>query len=324
MIHPQLRRTGLLLRALVPSFGRAAFKVCNTALLVKKGRHGRGMRYEQVFLPRPQGSPAGETLRLCVYSPLEAREDVPGILWMHGGGYALGIPEQDEGFIRGFAAQRGCVVVAPDYCLSTRAPYPAALDDCYTALKWLRDHAQALHVRSDQLMVGGFSAGGGLAAALAILARDRGEVAVAWQMPLYPMLDDRMRSASMRDNDAPVWNAKSSGYAWKLWLGALCFRDDVPPYAAPARLEDFSGLPPAFTYVGSIEPFCDETVSYMEKLKAAGTAAEYHVFDGCFHGFDIVMPRSAPARQARALLMASFDRAVKSCFARQPQAGPTA
>jgi len=324
MIHPELRHVGLLLRALVPSFGRTAFKVCNGALRLMKGRHGSGMRYEQVFLPRPQGSPAGKTLRLCVYSPLEMREDAPGILWMHGGAYALGVPEQDEGFIHGFAAQRGCVVVAPDYCLSDRAPYPAALDDCYMALKWLRDNARALHVRADQLMVGGFSAGGGLAAALAIRARDRGEVAVAWQMPLYPMLDDRMASASMRENNAPVWNAKSSAYAWQLYLGALYGRDDVPPYAAPARLDNCIGLPPAFTYVGSIEPFCNETVAYMEKLKAAGIDAEYHVFEGCFHGFDIVMPHSAPARQARALLMAAFDRAAKNCFAVQPQAAPKA
>ena len=321
MVHPQLRPLGLLLRALVPYFGRTSFRLCNSALAFLKNRRVRGMRREQVLLPRPEGSAEGGRLRLCVYSPLEARENVPGILWMHGGGYAIGIPEQDESFIRNFVEKRGCVVVAPDYCLSTQAPYPAALEDCYLALLWLRDHAASLKVRPDQLMTGGNSAGGGLAAALAIRARDRGEIAIAWQMPLYPMLDDRMLTASSRGNNAPVWNTKSSENAWKLYLGALYGRGDVPPYAAPARLEDFTGLPPAFTFVGGIEPFRDETVSYMEKLKASGAAAECHVFKGCYHGFDIVVPWSAPARQARALLMASFDKAASSCFARQPQAG---
>jgi acetyl esterase/lipase len=321
MIHPQLRPAGLVLRALVPDFGQTSFRLYNSALALMKNRRVKGMRREQVFLPRPEGSAAEGRLRLCVYSPFEARENAPGILWMHGGGYAFGIPEQDEGFIRNFVAKRGCVVIAPDYCLSAQAPYPAALEDCYAALLWLRDHAASLHVRPDQLMVGGNSAGGGLAAALAIRARDRGEAAIAWQMPLYPMLDDRILTASMRGNDAPIWNARSSENAWKLYLGALYGTEDVPPCAAPARLESFSGLPPAFTFVGSIEPFCDETVSYMEKLKAAGVAAECHVFEGCYHGFDVVAPWSAPARRARELLMASFDRAASSCFARQPQAG---
>lgn len=319
MIHPDLQGKGLFLRALIPYFRPSTFKLFNRMLFSMRGRRGKGMCYEQVFLPRLAGNAATGQLRLCVYRPLEAKENVPGILWMHGGGYALGIPEQDEGFIRSFVEKRGCVVVAPDYCLSTQAPYPAALEDCYAALLWLKGHAAELNVRPDRLMVGGESAGGGLAAALAIYARDRNEVAIAFQMPLYPMLDDRMITVSTRDNDAPVWNTKSNVNAWKLYLGALYGREDVPTYAAPSRLENFSGLPPAFTYVGGIEPFCDETVQYMERLKAAGVQAEYHVFEGCYHGFDILAKRSAPARQARALLMESFDRAVACCFARQPQ-----
>ncbi|MHC1787825.1 MAG: alpha/beta hydrolase [Christensenellales bacterium] len=309
-IHPQLRAAGVMVRALVPQFRPATFRLLGALQRPLKGHCGRGMRLEQVFLPRPAGSAVGGSLRLCVYRPPEAGQPGPGILWLHGGGYALGLPEQDRRFIRAFVRDRGCTLVAPDYCLSTRAPYPAALEDAYLALRWLQGQASRLQVRQDQIMIGGNSAGGGLCAALAILARDRGEVAVAFQMPLFPMLDDRTVTPSARDNDAPVWNTRSNRAAWRLYLGPRYGGAQVPPYAAPARLEDFRDLPPAFSYVGALDPFLDETLSYMAALRAAGVQAECQVFQGCFHGFDILLPRSAPAREARALLMARFDRQV--------------
>ena len=318
-MDPELRAAGVLLRLLLPAFHKPAFRLSNRALSLGKGRRARGMRCGEVFIPRPSGSAARGPLRLRVYRPLEEGAARPGILWLHGGGYALGIPEQDEGFIRGFVHGRGCAVVAPDYCLSLRAPYPAALEDAYLALEWLRDNATALNVRPDQLMAGGDSSGGGLCAALAVHARDRGGPVLAFQMPLYPMLDDRMATPSARDNDAPVWNTRSNRNAWKLYLGALYGTEAVPPAAAPGRLKDFSGLPPAFTYVGSLEPFRDEALAYVEGLKAAGVPAECAVFQGCFHGFDILLPRSTPARRARALLMERFDYAAAQYFARQPE-----
>ncbi len=298
-----------------------------------KGRCGKGLRYEQVWIPR-DGGPGASKLRLCIYRSPERSGDppggqssdnmfatseasAPGLLWMHGGGYGLGIPEIDEGAFRELIRETGCVIVAPDYRLSVEAPYPAALEDCYTALLWLKNHAASLGVRDNQLMVGGFSAGGGLAAALAIYARDKGEVSIAFQMPIYPMLDDRMITGSSRENDAPVWNTRSNETGWRLYLSSLYDTDEVPAYAAPARLLDFRGLPPAFTFVGSVEPFFDETVEYMERLKAAGVPVNYKVFDGCFHAFDTVAKTSAPAIEAKKIMTDHLRYATEHYFAEQ-------
>lgn len=282
-----------------------------------KGKQDNTIEYKQIKIPRPGHNLSSPSLRLCVYRPKEKREKAPGLLWIHGGGYAIGIPELDGNFIKSFIQESGCIVVAPDYCLSTEAPYPAALEDCYTALLWLKDNAASLGVRPDQLMVGGDSAGGGLTAALCIYARDKKEVSIAFQMPLYPMLDDRMITESSQNNDAPVWNTKSNENGWRLYLGELYGTDKVPAYAAPARLTDYHDLPPAFTFVGSIEPFCDETITYMEQLKAAGIPAEYKVFQGCFHAFDIMAKKAGPAKEARKLLIENFRYAVEHYFAKQ-------
>ncbi len=152
----------------------------------------------------------------------------------------------------------GAVVVSPYYTLSVDKPYPAALDDCYVSLLWLKDNGERYGVRSDQIFIGGDSAGGGLTAALSLYARDKGEVNIAFQMPLYPMLDDRT-TVSSSDNMAPVWNEKSNENGWELYLGGLYGMADVPAYAAPARATDYSGLPPTCSFVGSVEPFLDET-----------------------------------------------------------------
>lgn len=316
MMHPQLRAAGALLRIIPGSYSRAALKLLGAMTSVmgrKRAKKLKGMRFEPVHI-----NCGGHSLRLCVYRPLSEASETPGLLWIHGGGYALGFPEQDESFIRRFISAVPCTVVAPDYRLSTEAPYPAALDDCYAALLWLRDHAGEYGIRSDKLMVGGDSAGGGLAAAVAIRARDEGEVSLAYQMPLYPMLDDRMTTESGTANNAPVWTSRSNLNAWKLYLGELYGGNDVPCYAAPARLKDYSGLPPAFTFAGSLEPFRDETIRYMKALRAAGVPAEYRIFDGCYHGFDIMCPRSAPAREATALLLEHFSYAAENYSAPQP------
>ena len=318
MIHPQLRRKGSFIRKLLPYFKLSTFQWCNRIQKLAKGRHSKALGFEQINITRSDGS----LLRLCIYSPKEKRSGVPGIVWMHGGGYAIGLPEQEEGYIRDFIHESNCIVVAPDYRLSTEEPYPAALEDCYAALLWLKENAENRGVRSDQLMIGGDSAGGGLTAALAIYARDRGEVAVAFQMPLYPMLDDRMITESSRNNDAPVWNTKSNETAWKLYLGELYATEEIPAYAAPARLTDYRGLPPAFTFVGSIDPFRDETVAYMERLKAAGIPAQYQVFEGCFHGFDVMDPKATPSLQARELLREHFIFALEHSSAPQSNRSP--
>lgn len=320
MMHPQVREIGTLIRSILPYFKESTFRKINKVMLgIPAFRRIRGMAFEQVYIPRAEESAVGGKLRLCVYSPLERREKVPGILWIHGGGYCIGIPEQDEGFIRRFVRWHNCVVVAPDYCLATKAPYPAALEDCYAALLWLKANAARYGINPSQLMVGGDSAGGGLTAALTIYARDKGEVSLAFQMPLYPMLDDRMLTKSSRNNDAPVWNTSSNESAWRLYLRELYQAPDIPAYAAPGRLTDFAGLPPAATYIGTLDPFHDETVAYMEGLKAAGIPAEYREFEGCYHAFDMLAPKSAPAKEAAAFLNERFEYAMQHCFSDQPE-----
>lgn len=238
-----------------------------------------------------------------------------GVLWIHGGGYITGMPEIVY-MSRAVDLVRHCgaVVVSPDYRLSGKAPYPAALMDCHSALVYLKDHAAALGVRDDQLMVGGESAGGGLAAALCLYERDRGGVRIAFQMPIYPMLDNEDTETS-RDNHAPVWNTRRNHYAWARYLRGVEGR--VPAYAAPARAEDCAGLPPAYTFVSTAEPFYAETLAYVRRLREAGVEATVDVYEGLFHAFDMLAPFLPVSRRAAAAFERRFESAARRCFAKQ-------
>lgn len=313
-IHPELRVPGNLVRLIMPQFTEGFFKLANFFMdnFICGINLAKGVNFEEKYIQREDGT----SLRLCVYTPKERKENVPGLLWMHGGGYGLGAPEQDFKFIEDFIASSGCVIVAPDYTNSTTAPYPAALNDCYLALQWLKDNGSSYGMRSDKIFVGGNSAGGGLCAALSLLARDKGEINIAFQMPLYPMIDDRMITESSQNNDAPIWNTKSNEVGWRLYLGDLYQTDNVPKYAAPARETDYSNLPPTLTYVGDIEPFTDETLIYIKNLQDAGVEVTYKVYEGCFHGFDL-FSYTTPAKQARQFLSEGFMYAVENYTAPQ-------
>ena len=220
-------------------------------------------------------------------APKTGAENAGGVLWSHGGGYIAGMKEMVHASrVVDLVKKFGAVVVSPGYRLAVQRPYPAAAEDCYSALIYMKNHVRELGIRRDQIMVGGESAGGGLCAAGCIRARDTGEVNVAFQMPLYPMLDDRPTKTS-KNNDAPVWNTKSNIAAWKLYLGGDYGTVRVSNYAAPARETDFSGLPPTLTFIGSIDPFLAETQSYVDSLRAAGVPVEFRIFEGGFHSFDI-------------------------------------
>ena len=249
----------------------------------------------------------------------EPPEKSPGVLWIHGGGYQSG-SSRDVYVTRALslAVKFGAVVVSPDYRLSRKHPYPAGLHDCYAALLYMKEHAEELGIRDDQIMVGGESAGGGMAAALCMLAKDIGSVNIAFQMPLYPMLDDRDTETS-RDNHAPNWNTKRNHKAWKRYLRDAWGTDLVSPYAAPARREDVSGLPPCYTYVGTIEPFCRETVDYVERLKQAGIEAEADVYPDWFHAYDLIFPMKKVSREAIGKFEQHFAYAVAHYFAPQPR-----
>ena len=255
---------------------------------------------KHLFRTEKRTIPVGNhTIRLLILHPLEGRnEKVPGVLWVHGGGYQSG-SAKDIFATRALSlvVKYGAVLVAPNYRLSRKHPYPAALHDCYAALLFLKEHAEELGVRPDQIMVGGESAGGGMAAALCMLAHDRGEVNIAYQMPLYPMLDDR-DTPSSADNHAPNWNSKRNRRAWRRYLREAYGTDIVSCYAAPARREDYSGLPPCYTFVGDIEPFYCETVDYVRHLRDAGIEAEVDVYPDWFHAYDLFFPAKKIVREA--------------------------
>lgn len=279
------------------------------------------MKKRNLFLTEKRKIRLGQHwIRLRILRPLgEPPDRSPGVLWIHGGGYQSG-SSRDVYVTRAISltVKFGAVLVSPDYRLSRKHPYPAGLEDCYAALLYLRDHAKELGIREDQIMVGGESAGGGLAAALCMLAKDRGEVNIAYQMPLYPMLDDRDTESS-RDNHAPNWNTKRNHKAWKRYLREAWGTDLVPVYAAPARREDFSGLPPCYTFVGDIEPFYRETADYVENLKNAGVEAEMDTYPDWFHAYDVLFPMKKISREAIGRFEQHFAYAIGHYFAPQPQ-----
>lgn len=214
----------------------------------------------------------------------------PALLWIHGGGYIIGNAAQDDALCRQFARELGITVAAVDYRLAPEYPYPIPLEDCYGALTWL---AELPAVDPAAIAIGGASAGGGLAAALALLARDRGEVAVAAQLLVYPMVDDRSATQDgLADHRHRLWTQKSNVYGWSSYLG-----DADPNIAVPARNPDLGGLPPAWIGVGTNDLFEQEDLAYAERLIAAGVPCEVDVVPGAFHGFDQVAPK-APVSKA--------------------------
>ena len=237
----------------------------------------------------------------------------PGILWIHGGGYITGMPEMIYmSRAKNLVKKYGAVVISPDYRLSGKAPYPAALHDCHHALLYLKEHAKELGVRDDQIMVGGESAGGGLTAALCMYEKDHAGVKIAFQMPLYPMIDNEDTETS-RNNHAPVWNTKRNHYGWKKYLQGIC-NQEIPCYAAPAKRQDYTELPPAYTFVCTAEPFYAETLTYIDNLHKAGVEASVDVYPKLFHAFDMLLPFLKVSRQAAVQFEKHFEYAVENYF----------
>lgn len=256
----------------------------------------------------------GKIIPALVLLPKARRKNAPGILWIHGGGYIAGMKEMVHmSRAVDLVKKYGAVVVSPGYRLALTSPYPAAVNDCYDALLYLKNHVKVLGINSNQIMVGGESAGGGLCAALCMMARDKDEVHIAYQMPLYPMLDN-LNTASSADNHGRIWNTRRNHLAWKLYL-----RQDakkiVSPYAAPARQTNYKGLPPAYTFVGNGEPFYSETCTYIENLRKAGVEAELDIYPSNMHAFDMMAPDEPLSRQAAERFDQRFAYAVEHYFA---------
>ncbi|MCY1153411.1 MAG: alpha/beta hydrolase [Sphaerochaetaceae bacterium] len=254
-------------------------------------------------------------VRVRVYNRKNHNHDCPGILYLHGGGFVLNYPENSHGEIKHILNSLDCVVVAPDYRRSLESPYPAAVDDCYQALLWMKNNSSKLGFRSDQVFVMGKSAGGGLVVSLCLLARDLNQVSIAYQFPISPMLDDRMQTQSMKDNDAPIWNEPQNRFAWDLYLNGI---ENVPIYASPARCEDYSNLPPASSYVGTLDPFFDETVTYFNNLTKANIENNLMVFENVYHGFVNTNPVASKTIEAKAFITNELIKAKDSYFKKQP------
>ncbi|KOV67574.1 alpha/beta hydrolase [Streptomyces sp. MMG1121] len=259
-----------------------------------------GGRFEVAELRVP-GGPGSPDVTLVSARPAGVAGPLPLLYYMHGGGMIMGnarsvLPQ----LLRAWADPLELAVISVEYRLAPRTRYPGPLEDCYAGLVWAVENAAALGIDAGRVIVGGKSAGAGLAAALALLTRDRGGPAPVGQLLICPMLDDRDDTFSSRQMaGVDLWDRTSNATAWQALLGDRYGAADLPPYAAPARATDLSRLPPAYIEVGSAETFRDEDVAYANALWQAGGQAELHVWPGAFHGFDTFAPQAALSRDAR-------------------------
>lgn len=270
-----------------------------------KGATIPNLNCEERRIPSRNGGP---DIRVRIFKPLNTTDQLPGMLYLHGGGYNMGSPDSFLDQIKRFIETEHCIIVSPDYRRAFDAPYPAAFDDCYDTLVWLKENAEKVGVIPDNFIVAGHSAGGGLTAAVTLKATDTQEVKIAFQIPIYPMIDDRQNTQSASKNNAPVWNSKSNAFAWSVYLRGLNEKNmEIPAYAAPARATDYSKLPPTITFVGDMEPFRDETIEYVEHLRKAGVPTEFRLFKGCFHAFEVLVPDAAISKEAWSFVFEAYS-----------------
>ncbi len=299
---PELRRVARVLpRGVV---GRRSLPFIRAGLRLMERRRPEGVSVVEV----------GE-VTVRVHRPSSGAGRRPGLLWIHGGGMVIGTAAMDDQLCRAFADAADCVVAAVNYRLAPEHPFPTPLEDCHDALVWLAADAE---VDADRIAIGGASAGGGLAAGLALLARDRGEVRPVLQLLVYPMLDDRTAlRTDVDEKHLRLWNIRSNAFGWTSYTGLPPGAPDVSPLAAPARQEDLAGLPPAWIGVGTLDLFHDEDVAYAARLRSAGVACALDVVDGAFHGFDGMAPKAAVTRRFHAAQV----EALLGAFASSPSQG---
>jgi acetyl esterase/lipase len=240
----------------------------------------------------------GALLPLFLYSRADTRPPGNAALFLHGGGMIMGWHRSYDLLARSYVASSGVPLLSVRYRVAPEHPYPAPVEDCYSALLWLATHATDLGIDAARIAVMGASAGGGLAAGVTLLARDRGGPSLAQQLLLAPMLDDRTASHDQRAQPFATWNYDDNITGWSAYLGGLVGGENVSPYAAPARADDLSDLPPAYIDVGGLDIFCDESLTYAKRLMAAGVSTEFHLHAGAPHGIEIFAPRTDVARRA--------------------------
>jgi len=236
------------------------------------------------------GAPGDPEVRVLCYEKVGRSSPTAALLWIHGGGYVLGTADADDLTCRQLASETGAVVVSVDYRLAPETPAPGPLNDCYAALAWAYGAATELGLDPTRFLVGGASAGGGLAACLSLLARDRGDIPISLQVLIYPMLDDRTASTVQPHPYAGefIWKPSDNRFGWAALLGGQPGGDDVSPYVAAARVPTTAGLPATFISVGSLDLFAEEDIAYATRLIREGVLVELHVYPGAYHGFNMV------------------------------------
>jgi len=255
----------------------------------------------------------GVEVSVRVYTPSNTDQNLPAFLWIHGGGFIIGRAIQDDPLACNYAKNLNCVVVSVDYRLAPENPFPAGLEDCYSALKWTHDNSGELGTDSTRIAIGGLSAGAGLAASLAQVARDRGEVPIIFQLLGYPMLDDR--NIDQIDDaafDTIPWTRAKNLFAWRAYLDKDPGTDNTPLYAAAVRTENLNNLPPAYIYIGDLDLFLAENVEYARLLIEAGVPTEIHVYKNAIHGFDFFAPDSGVGRRCNEATFQALKAALEA------------
>jgi acetyl esterase/lipase len=252
-------------------------------------------------------------VRVLVYLPKSAPRPLSALLWIHGGGYVIGSADGDDAQVKSIVDAVGCAAVSVDYRLAPETPHPGPVEDCYAALRWLHGHATELGVDPGCIAIGGASAGGGLAAGLGLLARDRREVPLAYQLLIYPMVDDRTVTAA---DPHPytgefIWTGDANRFGWASYLGQEPGGAETSPYAAAARAESLAGLPPTYLCVGALDLFLEEDLEYARRLMREGVPTELHVYPGAFHGFNMAADAAVSRAYTRDFLDA-LGRALRA------------
>ena len=288
MLHPSLQGSYRTMSIMAWALKRRWYRYLFDKLgrTVAQGKDIEGLDCDERYV---KSSHDDYEIRTRIYRPKGDNKTLPALVYFHSGGYIFGCPESTPTVIEQYIAARPCVVIAPDYRKSGTKPFPAGFNDCYDTLLWAKDNAEELGVRPDRLMIAGHSAGGGLTAAVALKVRDTQDVDLAFQMPIYPMIDDQQPHDPDRYMETPLWDTELNEIGWSAYLADLHREGaEIPAYAAPARNKDYQGFPPTITFVCDMEPFYQETLDYVQGLRNAEVEVAFQEFKGCFHGFDFL------------------------------------
>lgn len=303
-VAPDLRSPILYLPGLINRFTRP---------FVKRGiakiplTSPQSVRLGTHRVPRT-GAPS---IRLVTFERENSTGIRPVLIWMHGGGYVVGSPEQDIAFVAKLLDRFDIVVASVDYRLAPEHPFPAPLDDCFTALEWVVEQSEVLGIDPSRLVVGGQSAGAGLAAALAQRALDQGPVTPIFQVLIYPMLDSTTVARKPKaGNGSFVWTPRNNRYAWKSYLGRDPSKGPFPDYAVPAARTEFEGLPAAWIGIGSLDLFYEENRAYADRLKKAGTNCVFYVADGAYHVFNAIFPDATTTKRFNESMFEALNAAL--------------